>query len=89
MLCIRLESSTALLAEVARAPASRRSAFALAHASPHLPGDPFRKIAGDNFFPIIRIRAMVNRERFRQRIAGSLAAAETTQKLERTRFRLD
>jgi hypothetical protein len=50
---------------------------------------PLREIAADNFFPIIGIRAMVNRERVRRRIAGPLVAAETTQKLEKTRFRLD
>jgi hypothetical protein len=50
---------------------------------------PLREIAADNFFPIIGIRAMLNRERVRQHIAGSLVAAETTEKLEKTRFRLD
>jgi hypothetical protein len=32
---------------------------------------------------------MLNRERVRQRIAGPLVAAETTQELEKARFRLD
>jgi hypothetical protein len=50
---------------------------------------PLPEIAADNFFPIIRIRAMLNRERLRQRIAKPLVAAETTKKKEKTRFRLD
>jgi hypothetical protein len=41
---------------------------------------PLAEIAADNFFPIIGIRAMVNRERVRQSAAGPLIAAETTQK---------
>jgi hypothetical protein len=53
-----------------------------------VPG-PLRKIAADNVFPVIGIRAMLNRGRVRRRIAGSLVAAETTQELEKTRFRLD
>jgi hypothetical protein len=40
---------------------------------------PLRKIVADNFFPIIGIRAMLNRGRVRRRIAGPLVAAETTQ----------
>jgi hypothetical protein len=75
------------------APASRRSAFALAHATPRSPrGPPENRrdnFCRDIFFPIIGIRAMVNRERVRRRIAGPLVAAETTQKMEKTRFRLD
>jgi hypothetical protein len=41
---------------------------------------PLRKIVADKFFPIIGIRAMLNRERVRQGIVGPLVAAETTQK---------
>jgi hypothetical protein len=63
------------------APASRRSASALAHAPPRSPRARFRKIVADNFFPKTGIRAMVNRERVRRRIAGPLVAAETTQKI--------
>jgi hypothetical protein len=50
---------------------------------------PLREIAADIFFPIIGIRAKLNRKRVRQGIAEPLVAAETTQKLEKTRFRLD
>ena len=62
--------STALFAEVARAPASRRSASALAHATPRSPRGRLRDIAADKFFPIIGIRAMVNRGRVRRRASG-------------------
>ncbi len=48
-----------------------------------------REIAADNFFPIAGLRAMLNRGRARQRIAGPLVAAETRQTLETTRFRFD
>jgi hypothetical protein len=53
-----------------------------------VPG-PLREIAADNFFPVIGIRVTLNCGRVRRRIAGPLVAAEATQKLEKTRFRLD
>jgi hypothetical protein len=50
---------------------------------------PLPENAADNFFPVIRIRAMLNRERVRQGVAGPPIAVETTQKSEKSRFRLD
>jgi hypothetical protein len=50
---------------------------------------PVAEIAADIFFPIIGIRAMLNRERARQGAAGPPIAAEAAQKLEKTRFRVD
>jgi hypothetical protein len=69
--------------------ASRRSGFALAQATPRAPRGRFRKFAADNFFPIIRICAIVNRKPVRRRIAGPLIMAEMTKKWEKARFRLD
>jgi len=50
---------------------------------------PLPENCRDNFFPINGIRAIVNGAGIRQRIAGPLVAAEATQKLKKTRFRLD
>jgi len=80
--------STALSAEVARRRqrGGRLSRWRMRRrARPDAPSENRR----DNFFPIIGIRAMVNHGRVRRGIAGPLVAAETRQKLEKTRFRLD
>ena len=51
---------------------------------------PLREIAVDNFFPKIEIRAMVNRQRVRQPIAGRLVPRPRPRRvLEKTRFRVD
>ena len=52
----------------------RVDAFAAA-----LAARPLQEIAADRFFPIIGLRAKLNRERVRRGIAGPLVAAETTQ----------
>ncbi len=88
MLRIRLERSTALPAELAPVLAAPVG-FRVGARDAALAARSFLEIAADNFFSIIGVRAMLNRERVRRPIAGPLVAAETTQKLEKTRFRLD
>ena len=79
--------STALSAELAR---RRRRGGRLSRWRMRRRACPraLAEIAADNFFPIIRISAMLNREGVRQGVAGPPIAVETTQKSEKARFRL-
>ncbi len=63
------------------APALRRSAFALAHATPRAPM-PFRKIVADNFFPVIGVRAMVN-----SRVFGGVSPGRSSRPRRRKNWR--